>query len=463
MQNFNTAPQLDSIQERLADYAVVFTADRIPQEAVVAARLRIIDTLGALVGAFSDEGCQMARTLAAETPHANGATIIGSAIKTTLDMAAFVNATTARCAEITDTYHAHGSAGGHPSDMILPLLAVAENRHSTGLELITAVVLAYEVYLRLSDVFPNRDFDHTNFCCIGTAVAAGKLFGLTPEQMRQGISMAVVPNVSLRQARMGNQSIWRAAASGQAGRAGIFAVQLARAGIEGASMPFEGTAGWCEHVARKRFTLPDVDFTHLKIGQSRFKYRPTSGNTIACVFAAEHVTALADISLVERVLVETYGKAVDAAGVGAHNLNPTSRESADHSIPYLVAAALMDGTVTPRSFSRDKLWNPLLRTLMSKIEVVEDAQLTARSEREPRYGLARVAVIMRGGKRLCGDAAEAMVERVDQTEQEMIVDKFRLLAVEDLGARRVDSILDQLLTLDKVVDVTAIPGEFLLP
>ncbi len=462
MQKSDPHRQHDRVQQRLVDYASAITIERIPREAIDAAQLRTIDTLGALIGGFFDEGCRMARTLAAATPHAEGATVIGTRTKTTLDMAAFVNATTARCAEMTDTYHANGSAGGHPSDMITPLLAVAENMHSTGRDFITAVVLAYEIYLRFSDVFPNRDFDHTNFCCIGTAVAAGKLFGLGPEQLRQCISMAAVPNVSLRQARMGHQSIWRAAASGQAGRAGVFAAQLARAGIEGASMPFEGKAGWCDHVSRKRFSLPDVDFAHLKVGQSRFKYRPSSGNTIACVLAAEHVAPLKDSAAVERVTVETYKKAVDTSGIGEHNLNPTSRESADHSIPYLVAATLLDGTVTPRSFSEAKLWNPQLRELMRKIEIVEDPQLTARSEHEPRYGLARVHVITRSGDQLSGDAGLAEPERAERTEREMIIEKFRTLTVEYLGTRRVDAILNELLTLEDVPDVAAIPSEFLL-
>ena len=176
MPKSNQHQQRDRVQQRLVEYATVITSETIPREAIDAARLRIIDTLGALIGGFFDESCRMARALAAETPHTDGATVIGTRTKTTLDMAAFVNATTARCAEMTDTYHAHGSAGGHPSDMITPLLAVAENMHSTGRDFITAVVLAYEIYLRFSDVFPNRDFDHTNFCCIGTAVAAGKLF-----------------------------------------------------------------------------------------------------------------------------------------------------------------------------------------------------------------------------------------------------------------------------------------------
>ena len=452
----------DRVQERLVEYAALITRDRISREAIEAAQLRIIDTLGSLVGGFFDDGCRAARTLAAETPHADGATVIGTRIKTTLDMAAFVNATTARCAEMTDTYHAHGSAGGHPSDMITPLLAVAEHVHASGRDFVTAVVLAYEIYLRFSDVFPNRDFDHTNFCCIGTAVAAGGLLGLRPEQLRHCVSIAAVPNVSLRQARMGHQTIWRAAASGQAGRAGVFAAQLARAGIEGASMPFEGKAGWCPHVARTALSLPDIDFARLKIGQSRFKYRPSSGNTMACILAAERVGPLQDPASVERITVETYRKAVDTSGIGEHNANPTTRESADHSIPYLVAAALLDGTVTPRSFGDGRLWNPELRGLMRKIEVVEDPQLSARSEHEARYGLARVHVTTRDGARLTGDAASPKAAGSEPTERGMVLDKFRTLTLDYLGARRVDATLEELLALDDMQDVAAIPPRFLL-
>jgi 2-methylcitrate dehydratase len=165
---------------------------------------------------------------------------------------------------------------------------------------------------------------------------------------------------------------------------------------------------------------------------------------------------------VQRILVETFRKAVDISGTGDHNANPTSRESADHSIPYLVAATLLDGTVTPRSFSESRLWNPQLRELMRKVEVVEDPQLTTRSEREPRYGLARVHVITKDGARITGDAGSPVAGRAESTEREMIVNKFRSLTVECLGAPRVESILHELLGLDSVEDVAAVPPRFLL-
>lgn len=451
----------DRIQQRLTEYAAAFAYESLPAEAIHAAKVRTIDTLGALIAGFFSDACCMARNLAAEVPHPHGATVIGTRMKTTPDLAAFVNGTTARYAEMTDTYHGPGSAGGHPSDVITPVLAAAEYTHRSGRDFIAAVVLAYEIYLRFSDVFPNRDFDHTNFCCLATAVAAGRLFDLPPAQLAQCIAMAVVPNNSLRQARMGHQSMWRAAASGQAGRAGVFAAQLARAGLEGASLPFEGKAGWCDHVARRRFAPPEMGGRHFKILDSRIKYRPSSGNTIACILAAERVVP-SRIEDIERVTVETYRKAVEASGTGEHNWNPGSRESADHSIPYLVAAALMDGTVTPRSFDDAHLSNPALRALMQRIEVVEDVVLTKASERVPRETLARVTVVTRGGKRLVGDAGAGGSGHANGDEDALVVRKFRDLAQEYLGARRVDSILDRLWNLEDVHDVAVIPQAFVL-
>src|SRR6185295_4912596 len=151
-----------------------------------------------------------------------GATVIGTRIKTTPDMAAFVNRGTARYIELTDSYHWPGSFGGHPSDVITPVLAAAEHARVSGREFINGVVLAYEVYLRINDVFQNTAFDHTNFASIGSAVGAGKVLGLSATQLSQCISMAVVPNNILAQLRKDHLSMFKAMASGQAGRAGVF-------------------------------------------------------------------------------------------------------------------------------------------------------------------------------------------------------------------------------------------------
>ena len=137
-------------------------------------------------------------------------------------MAAFVNGTTARYVEMNDVYHWPGSSGGHPSDVLMPVFAVAEAERRSGRDLILSIVLAYEIYLRMSDAIRTPGFDCANFCCMGAALGAGKLLGLAQDELAECLSMAVVPNNALNQARTGHLSMWKAVAAGQAGRAGVF-------------------------------------------------------------------------------------------------------------------------------------------------------------------------------------------------------------------------------------------------
>src|SRR5205814_2100420 len=137
--------------------------------------------LGVLIGGFFGESCHIARCLAEQMPNSDGATVIGTRLKTTPDMAAFVNGTTARYLDLNDNT-GPGIYGGHPSDLMTPVLAAAEHAQVSGREFITGVALAYEVHLRIVDAVDIPGFDYTNFVCLGTAVAAGKLLGLSANQ-----------------------------------------------------------------------------------------------------------------------------------------------------------------------------------------------------------------------------------------------------------------------------------------
>ena len=455
---------VDSIQHRLTTYAGGLNYDDFPPEVIHAAKVRIIDTLGALIGAFYGEPCLIARNLAAQMPNSEGATVLGTRMKTTPDLAAFINASTARYPEMTDSYHWPGSSYGHPSDVITPVFAGAEYAQASGREFITGVILAYEVYLRISNVFHNPGFDHTNFCCLGTAVATGKLLKLSPEQLAHCISMAVVPNVTLRQVRTDPLSMWKAVASGQAGRAGIFAALLARAGMEGPHLPFEGKSGWCDHVAGERLTLEPMGGkdTPFKIQDTRIKLRPSSGEAQSTILAAEKVAPLRDINHVKKVTVELYKKAKMTKGTGQHQWNPDSREAADHSAPYLVAVALMDGTVTLRSFNDQHLWNPALRALMKKIEVIENEEFTKGYERRPVEHRARITVITEDGERFVGESGGDKDDLSMPKSDAQIEEKFRSLTEEFLGDKRAKSVLEQLWHLEDLKDVTMIPPALVL-
>jgi len=452
----------DSIQERLTNYAFDFHYDGLSPEVIHAAKVRVIDTLGVLIGGFFGDPCRIGRNLAAQVPSPNGATVIGTRMKTTPEMAAFVNATTARNAEMTDTYHWPGSSHGHPSDVIMPILAVAEHVRANGRDFVACVVLAYEIYLRLSNAFHNGGFDHTNFCVLGSAVAAGKLLGLSSGQLSHCISMAMVPNVILKQTRKGQLSMFKATASGQAGRAGVFAALLAREGMEGPQLPFEGKAGWCDHVALERFSLDSMGGagTPFKILDTSIKLYPSAGFSIASILAAEKVAPLNSIKDIKQVTVEVYSKLKELGGTGELHWNPMSREAADHSTPYLVAATLMDGTITQNSFNDAHLWNPELRSLMKKIEVVENEEFTRAFERVPVEHRTRVTVLKVSGECMVGETGGDKGDLVEEKSDSHIIKKFRELTEAYLGDPRINFILDRLWQLENVKNVSDIPPAF---
>ena len=140
----------DAFQDRLVRYAINLDYESLPEVTVHDARVRLIDTFGSLIGGFYGEACRTSRATAALYSSPFAATVIGTRNKSSAEMAAFANATTARFVEMNDVYHWPGSGGGHPSDVIMPIFAVAEAAQSTGKELITAVVLGYEVFLRVA-------------------------------------------------------------------------------------------------------------------------------------------------------------------------------------------------------------------------------------------------------------------------------------------------------------------------
>ena len=455
---------VDSIQQRLTDYACGLNYDGLSKEAIHAAKVRIIDIFGCLIAGFFGEPCRIVRNLAAQMPNRDGATVIGTRMKTTPDMAAFVNATTARLAEMNDNYHWPGSSHGHTSDVSMPVLAAAEHAQVSGREFITGVVLAYEVFCRISDVAHSKGFDNTNLACLGTAVGAGKMLGLSPDQLSHCISMAIVPNNILKQVARDHKSMFKSVASGQAGRAGVFAALLARSGMEGPHLPFEGKAGWCEHIAGERFSLNAMggNGTPFKVEYTQIKTRPAAGGIIACILAAEKVAPLKNIKEVKQVTVEVNKHAKRQAGTSEYAWNPDSWEAADHSIPYNVATTLMNGTVTPRSFKEAHLWNPELRALMQKVEVVENEEFTQAMERQPPEHRTRVTIVTGSGERLVAEAGGDQDDPSAPKSDAQIEEKFRGLTEDVLGTKQVNAILERLWHLEAMQNVAAIPPTFVL-
>jgi 2-methylcitrate dehydratase len=453
----------DLLQDRIAAFASGIAFEDLGAEDIEAAKARIIDTFAATYAGFFSETARTARAYAASFRSSDCSTIICTRERTSPEWAAFVNSATSREAEWNDVYMSRGAGGAHPSDVILPILAVAEHVGASGREFLTAVVVAYEVYLGISDAVQITGFDQTGLAGLSVAAGAGRILGLSPQQLKHAISICTVANNPLNQTRRNQLSMWKAAAAGQGGKAGVSAAFMARAGMEGPHLPFEGTAGWNQHVARNKYSVGGLDPKSgaYRIRDSLIKPRASCAVTISSIFAAEDAARKVRAPEVERVVVETYAYAKNGVGTGEQRWNPTSRETADHSIPYVVAAALSDGSVGPRQFKDDRLWDPDLRALIQKVEVLANDEFTEAYDRHPRLHHTRVTVHTKAGEVVVGEAGGPAREDMGRAKSVAEMDaKFTALAEEYIGSRRAREALDRMWRLPDIADVNEIPPLF---
>lgn len=366
-----------TLAERLAEFAVGLKFEDLPASVVHEAKRRVIDSLGCALGAWRDEPCEAARRVASTFTAERGATLLGTTHRAPPDWAAFANGCLVRYLDYNDTYLSKEPA--HPSDNIPAALAVAEAEGSSGRDLIIAIVLAYEVQCRLCDTssIRARGWDHVTYGAFSSAIAAARLMALNAARFRHAIGIAGVASAALRQSRVGELSHWKGCAFANAARHGVFAALLARAGITGPAPIFEGEKGFEKLVSGSLddFQLPQGDFMIVK---TSIKFWPAEYHSQSAIEAALKLrTQIKDSAEIESVRIDSHGAAVDIIGSEPEKWHPTTRETADHSLPYIVAAALADGEITARQFAPERLADANLLALVRRVEVHRHAELTA--------------------------------------------------------------------------------------
>ena len=223
---------MDRTTELISSYAVSLGYSLLPAGTIHETKRRIIDALGCAMGGYDGEPARIARRLSATTSSTTPSRILGGGA-TSPEMAAFANTVMVRYLDCYDTFISNAS--GHPSDMLPAALAVGDPLHVSGKQIIAAMVLAYEVYGRFGEHVPVEElgWDQGIFSVIGSACAAGNILDLSQRQMAHAVSLAVVPNLPLRQTRVGELSMWKGCATAAATRSGVFAAVLAREGMGG--------------------------------------------------------------------------------------------------------------------------------------------------------------------------------------------------------------------------------------
>src|SRR5271157_1319291 len=299
-----------NLAERLSEYTQSLSYADLGEDVVFEAKKRLIDTLGCAVGAFGEVPVKIARKVA-ESNHVGGtSTILGVEAKTSPDMATFVNGLMVRYFDYNDTYLSKEPA--HPSDNISACLAVGEREGSSGRDLLTAIVLAYEIQCRLCDAadIRHRGWDHVCYGLVSGALAAGKLMGLPKNKLTHSVNISLNSHIAMRQVRAGELSEWKGASFANAARNAVFSSLLAARGMEGPSPIFEGEMGFFKQVSGP-FELDTSRFGgkrgRFKIVGTYIKYYPAEYHSQSAVWAAlELRKAIGDPSQIESVLIESH-------------------------------------------------------------------------------------------------------------------------------------------------------------
>jgi 2-methylcitrate dehydratase len=376
----------DRLSRLLAGYAHSVSWQDLPRETVHEVKRRVLDSIGVAVAGLDEEAAMRARAYAERLATPTGASVWGASFVAPAEVAGFANGVAVRCLDFNDTYLSKEPL--HPSDSIPALAALAEWRGLSGRELITGVAIAYEVSVTLCDAASLRahGWDHVNYIAIGTVCGAAAMLDLPERTIEHAISLAVVPHAAMRQTRVGELSMWKGAAAANAARNAVFATLLAENGMTGPNEPFEGPMGFVRHLldgqAPDREVLWRLEgrLPPTRILDTYVKYWPVEYHAQSAVDAALQMPAevCGDPDLLKSIEIETFDAAYQIIAKDPEKWNPKTRETADHSLQYVVVAALLDGEITRHTFDPERIRDPrTLDILRDRVSVREDLELTA--------------------------------------------------------------------------------------
>jgi 2-methylcitrate dehydratase len=379
--------------------------------------------------------------------------VLGSGQQTSLDLATFANGVMMRYLDFNDGYTSKES--GHPSDAIAAVLSPAEVVHGNGRTVLTATVLAYEVFCRLCDAVCVRDrgFDHVTLGVIASTLGAARALGLSREHITQALNLSLAANLALYQTRVGDVSLWKGCAFANASRNAIFAVLLASQGLTGPSPIFEGRGGFFNAVSHEPFALApfggrDQPFKILECSMKHFPLGLYSQTVADAVLEVRQ--QLPRIEDIHEVTIQTLQTAINIMAGDPEKWHPTNRETADHSMPYTAAVALMYGTIEPRHFGEEYWRDPQLLALVQKVKVQASAEANRRA---PEAMLSIVDVATTSGQHYTAEVPYHRGHDKNPMSDQEVEEKFRALAQGVLTPARIDTLLDHLWHLEQVEDI----------
>lgn len=450
-----------TISEQLASFILKASYDDLSEAARLQLKIRVLDSLGCAIGALRGEPIQLLQKQLEDFGGRELCTLIGGG-KTAPDRAALYNSALIRYLDFNDSYLAKHETC-HPSDNLGSILAAAEYASKSGKDLLTALAIAYQVQCRLSDEAPVRakGFDHTTQGSYGVAAGVSKVLGLDQQSTANAIALCGTAFNALRVTRTGALSHWKGLAFPNTAFACTHAAFLAMRGITGPREVFEGNKGFMDAIAGHF----DINWSEENIERvtstiiKKFNAEIHSQSALESILEmkAEHGFCASDIKQIEIDIFDVAFNIIGGGEEGDKTIVRT-KEEADHSLQYMVAAAILDGQVMPEQYEPERILRDDIQDLLQKIKVRPKDAYTARF---PKEMPCLLQVTLRDGNRLILEKRDYEGFLTHPLSWEKVVRKFEHLAKAHTDASQREQISDMVYNLDsaQIKDLTHLLGQ----
>jgi 2-methylcitrate dehydratase len=433
--------------EQLASYVAKSSYADISEKARQDLKIRVLDALGCAIGALDGEPVKLIKAQVEDFGGTPLCTLIGG-LKTAPDRAALFNSTLVRYLDFNDSYLAKHETC-HPSDNLGSVLAAAEYADANGRDFLTALAVAYQVQCRLSDVAPVRakGFDHTTQGSYAVAAGVARALGLDESRTANAISISGTAFNALRVTRTGTLSNWKGLAYPNTAFGATHAAFLAMRGITGPREVFEGNKGFMDAIAGRfeiDWSKEDLERVRRTIVK-KYNAEIHSQSAIEGILELkrEHSFRGADV---ERIKIEIFDVAYNIIGGGEEGDKTVvhTKEQADHSLQYMVAAAFLDDQVMPEQYRPERIESPDIQTLLRKISVAPSDDY---SRRFPDEVPCRLTVSLANGSQIVKEKTEYEGFHTHPMTWETEITKFRALAGD---SSLINEIADAVADLDAI-------------
>jgi 2-methylcitrate dehydratase len=439
----------------IAEWAASVNYEDLPTEVVTEAKRFLMDSMGCALGGAQQHDVHIAREVLGECAGSGDATVLVTGERWDPVSASLLNALMIRVMDYNDIYWKQDPS--HPSDIIPAAMAAAERAGRSGRDLLVGIALAYEFEQRLCEVsFPGvREigWHHATLTAAASPIAAGRMLGLSAEQMQHAIGISASRHCTTGSVTAGKLTMMKNTVDPMATQSGVIAALLAEKGYTGPEHVLDGKEGF-SHVFDTEWKfaiLTDGLGETWRILQCGMKFFPTEALTHAPISATLDLIIENDLAPeeVESVTIYSLARAADILA-DPSKYDPRSKETADHSLPYVIAAAVAERQVTPLQFTDEKIMDPTIRAQLNKVKVIADPEIEAVF---PELQRVRVVIRTTNGREVEKQLDYPKGDPRNPLTNEEISGKFKALAegiATEADVERMQAAINQTESFDNV-------------